>query len=159
MVIVKVTASNGNTGFYTLTLSRLQSGVKTLQSLDLGGKIMEVTDNTRVYEIEVGADVDKISIKAGAVAGATVSIDYADVAEEISSGDKVINLKSGSNVVLVKVTAEDGSGGVYTVSITRQIEKSEAYTPYVVAIVVISVVSVLIIIALTVVIIVNRRRG
>lgn len=162
VIIIKVTSSSGGAvGVYTLTVERKQSGAKTLQSLICGEEQITVDDNTKIYEVNVGQNIDKLKITAGAVEGATVTIEYADVDETVMNTDseKTIKLNSGSNVVLVKVTAADGSVGVYTLNVNREMSSGSNTMPYVVAIVVISLVAVLVIIALVVVIVVNRRRA
>lgn len=144
-------------GMYVLCVKR-PVGVKILQSLKCGDEDISVEDNTKIYEVKVDANTDKLKVTADGIEGATVFIDYANVEDVVSEGEKTVILDGESTIVPVKVTAADGSVGMYILKVTRELP-GVSTMPYVVAIVVISLIAVLVIIALTVVIVVNRRRS
>ena len=112
---VKVTAENGSTKSYTLTITRTPAPKSTNNNLsDLkvdGATVANFNKNTTSYNLgEV--ETTKTSIKIAATAedkAATVS----------GTGTKT--LKEGKNTFTVKVTAENGSVKSYTIVVTRKV--------------------------------------
>ena len=93
-----------------------------LDSLSLGAVTLSpVFDSgTTSYTATVANDVDEVTVTAEA------SSDYAAVAVTPAEGDDPdtegveVALVEGQNVITVTVTAEDGTTGTYTVTVTRQ---------------------------------------
>lgn len=156
-ILISVKATNGEEGIYVLCLLR-PVGAQTLTSLKCDDVDLDVSDNTKIIEHKVGANVDSIKITAGAIEGATVTLFDREM-NEVPFGESV-SLKGGDNAYLIKVTADDGTVSAYMLNVNREgVDTGVDAMPYIVAIIVISVVAVLVIISLTVVIIVTRRRG
>ena len=93
-----------------------------LDSLSLGAVVLSpgFDTGTTSYTATVDNDVDEVTVTAEA------SSDYATVAVTPAEGDDPdtegveVALVEGQNVVTVTVTAEDGTTGTYTVTVTRQ---------------------------------------
>jgi len=116
---VKVTAENGSTKSYTLTITRTPAPKSTnnfLSSLKVDGAVVKNFDkNTTSYNLgEVESSKTSIKIAATAADGkATVS----------GAGTKT--LKEGKNTFTIKVTSQSGSTRTYNLVITRKAKEVE----------------------------------
>ena len=114
-VTVLVTAEDGSTTKpYTITINKQapvtpKDSDSSLKDLTIGGKTIDGFSPTKTnYTINVGENDTSINIAGIATSGkSTVSV---------SGGT---NLKAGTNVAKVTVTAEDGSTTVYTINIVK----------------------------------------
>ncbi|MBP3965590.1 cadherin-like beta sandwich domain-containing protein [Paenibacillus lignilyticus] len=108
-VTVTVTAENGSTKVYSLTVNRPKSSNAKLSDLRLNGNtIAGFTPGQQTYSITV--PFDTLAVYATAKASdskAKVVI------------DKPLTLVIGTNLVMVHVTAEDGTKQTYTITVTR----------------------------------------
>lgn len=113
---ITVTAENGSTKVYTVTVNRKdnRSSNNNLKSLTLSsGKIDFKSDKTE-YELAVDYEVDKISFEAEAE----------DEKSKIT-GLEEQELQVGENVINIRVTAENESVKTYKLTIIRNIEVIE----------------------------------
>lgn len=113
---ITVTAENGSTKVYTITVNRKdnRSSNNNLKSLTLSsGKIDFKSDKTE-YELAVDYEVDKISFEAEAE----------DEKSKIT-GLEEQELQVGENVINIRVTAENESVKTYKLTIIRNIEVVE----------------------------------
>ena len=109
-VKVTVTAEDGTTKDYAITLSRAKSTDATLNNLTVSEGILTPTfnKNTLNYTVNVDNDVTSIEILATATdSNATVT----------GTGTKQLN--TGDNTVTIKVTSESGSENTYTINVIR----------------------------------------
>ncbi|NIK78515.1 hypothetical protein FHS15_003653 [Paenibacillus castaneae] len=112
VITVHVTAEDGTTNKYTVTLTRAKSSDATLSTLTLSGVTLSPTfaSGTLSYTANVANDV--VSTTVAATKGdTTATITTADL------GSKPLSV--GVNVITVHVTAEDGTTNKYTVIVTR----------------------------------------
>ena len=101
-VTITVTAENGTTATYTLTLNVLiLSSVKTLSTFTVGGNTV--------------ANASVVSLPAGSKTVAVVATPTESKATVSISGNT--GLSAGSNTLTAIVTAEDGTTATYTVTI------------------------------------------
>ncbi len=75
---------------------------------------------TTFYEADVANSVSSLTVTPTASdAGASITVDGTAVATDVASGP--ITLNAGANLILVEVTAADGSTMTYTVVVTRTV--------------------------------------
>ena len=99
-VTVTVTAENGDTKTYTVTLIKMSSDA-SLTKLTLNGTEITFTDNEAHYEAASGVRVESIAVVAEVAAGATVAYKVSEANKEI----------------VITVTAEDGTTAKYVVKV------------------------------------------
>ena len=122
---VTVTASHGgqSVGSATVTIEANDTPLSndaTLSSLALSGvDIGTFNSGATGYSATVGYDVSSTTVTADPTDdGASVTI--ADANGSTQGISRAVSLSSGDNVIIVKVTAEDGNTTkVYTVTVTR----------------------------------------
>lgn len=115
---IVVTAENGSTRKYTVTIIRKDekgnsaalSTNNYLSSLSVTGYEIEFNKDTLEYSLTVEANVDKIDIKT------TLADSKAKVI--VSNVDP---LKSGSNEIIITVTAENGTNRIYKVIVNKKL--------------------------------------
>ncbi len=130
VITVRVTAEDGTTKDYTVTVTRQQSSDAdlsgltasaavsadgTFSALDIGTFSLATTSYTATVP-HATTHVKLTPTVADAVASVTVD----GTAVNSSSDSGVIALEVGANVITVRVTAEDGTTKDYTVTVTRQ---------------------------------------
>ncbi|WP_165972400.1 cadherin-like beta sandwich domain-containing protein [Paenibacillus piri] len=125
-VVVTVTAQDGTAKDYTITVTRAASTVATLSGLTLSSGILSpsFSSNTAGYSSTVANSVSSITIKPTATnAGATLTVSVnGGAAAAVGSGQDSLPLalNTGSNSIVVIVTAQDGSTTKqYTITVTR----------------------------------------
>ncbi|WP_416356551.1 putative Ig domain-containing protein [Aureimonas phyllosphaerae] len=118
---VVVTAQNGSTNTYTVTVTRAASSVATLANLvpSAGSLNAAFASGTASYTLALPAGQTSISFTPTlSDAGATVSVNGAAVAS--GGASSAIAVPVGTTTVSVVVTAADGSSTqTYTVAVTR----------------------------------------
>jgi len=109
-VDITVTAEDGSTKIYTVTINRAASNDATLNNLTVStGTLNPVFDaNTTSYTVSVANNVTSITV-TGTANHSTATV----------SGNGAKTLSVGANTVYITVTAEDGSTKIYTITITR----------------------------------------
>ena len=118
VITVEVTAEDGTTKTYTVTVTRASlSADATLSSLDLSGVTLSplFASDTTSYTGSVASSVTSTMVAAAtthAGAMAVVKLRGADT-------DGTVNLAVGDTVITVEVTAEDGTTETYIVTVTR----------------------------------------
>ncbi|PWW01247.1 sugar lactone lactonase YvrE, partial [Paenibacillus cellulosilyticus] len=120
-ITVKVTAGNGTTKIYTVTVTRGALSNNT----DLSGLVLSSGTLSPVfgagtinYTASVGNGVSSITIKP-TVADSRSTVSVNDVPVNSGEASASLPLIVGSNTITVKVTAEDGTFKTYTVTVTR----------------------------------------
>ena len=133
---VRVTAENGTTKNYTVTVTRqaadtggsTQSSDASLSGLlvSAGTLTPSFSAATTSYAVAVEHTVESVKLTPTVNhAGATVTVNGAEVASGSPSGS--ISLSVGENPIEVVVTAEDGTTRTYRVTVTRA-EKTQEKT-------------------------------
>ena len=129
-VTIMVTAEDGTTKSYTLTVHRLEpkrepktptapSKDATLRALGLSMGSISPTfaATTYQYAAQVGSNVATVTIVASAIEGASVAITPADT-DPVAAGHQVA-LSMGDNTIAILVTAPDKTNKAYILTITR----------------------------------------
>lgn len=109
VVIITVTAENGDVRKYTLNVTKSDDkSSNKLASLDIKEKPVEFNKNTYEYSIKVPNDIKKLTIDA--------------IPEDKNSKVEIIGndrLSRGNNVVLIKLTDKNGYSNYYRVNVNR----------------------------------------
>ena len=113
---IKVKAEDGTEKVYTVTIERELSSDVKLSDLKVDGETIPGFDpDVPSYTLpDVGNDVESITIDA------TPENDEATVEVVGADSNGVVPLEVGENVITVKVTAQDGSVGTYTITVNRE---------------------------------------
>ncbi|RZA30570.1 MAG: cadherin-like beta sandwich domain-containing protein, partial [Proteobacteria bacterium] len=120
-ITILVTAQNGSTKTYSVTVDRSPSGNADLASLSLSGGSLSpaFTAGNTTYSASVNNSVSAITFTPGVgEPNATVTVNGQAVASGTASAG--IPLVVGPNVVSILVTAQNGVQKTYTVTVTRQ---------------------------------------
>ena len=123
---VEVTAKDGSTQTYTITVSRTASDVATLSALtisDMDGNAIDLdqafASGTASYTAEVAANINRITV-LGTLSDSTASLAYDPSTDADGETDgHQVDLTYRNNVVRANVTAEDGGTQTYTIRVTR----------------------------------------
>ena len=117
-----VTAQDGTTKTYTVTVTRAGSAVATLTGLSLSNAASLsplFASGTDSYTASVGTLVDSITVTATRTQeNATITVNGTSVNSGSASG--LIPLNVGSNTITVVVTAQDGTTKTYRVYVIRK---------------------------------------
>jgi len=131
IVKIKVTPNEGKETIYTVTIKKDQSDKPILSS---DANLTSITSNKGIitptfdkdvldYEITVNKNVADITLNT------TTSSNKAEVVYSFNNKEyksfKDVPLENGSNVVFIKVTAEDGTEKIYTVTVNKYYVDSE----------------------------------
>jgi hypothetical protein len=108
VVNIIVTAEDGTSGTYTVTIHRLSNDA-TLKNLELSAGDLSFDANTTAYTVNVSNDVTGINVNG------TANHSAATVNGNVSGK----TLEIGDNVIEITVTAEDGTTMTYTLRIVR----------------------------------------
>ena len=114
-VTIEITAEDGTSRIYTINVTRLDKESKTkLEDIVIDGYPIspKFDPDTFTYTIDVDGDIDKLDIKA-------IAKDENSVVEIIGNED----LKFGNNVILVKVTDENGLVQYYRLNVDKKSAK------------------------------------
>ena len=123
-ITVRVTAEDGTTKDYTVTVTRQQAPLSSnanLSALTVSADDLTFDSATTSYALEVAHDVTSVTLTPTVqdTGKATVTVDGTTVAS--GSASDAIALSVGANSITVRVTAEDSTTTKdYTVTITRQ---------------------------------------
>ena len=123
VITVQVMAEDGTTLDHTVTVTRqaapLSSNVN-LSALTASAGDLSFDPATMIYSVEVAHDVTSVNLTPTVedTGKATVTVNGAAVAS--GSACDAISLNEGENVIIVRVTAEDGTTLDCTVTVTRQ---------------------------------------
>lgn len=114
-IILLVTAENGNTTTYTLTINKKEneedivlSNINSLKSLTIDKIDFEFNKDKLEYNLEVAFATDKIKL----------SYELEDNSASVST-DKEVNLVVGKNIINIVITAQNGEKKTYTLNIVR----------------------------------------
>ena len=125
-VSILVTAENGDTNEYILTIGRaIASGDANLASLEVseGELSPQFSSGTQNYLVDVGNSVNNIRLTPSTESdGATVQVDGTSVPS--GSKSENISLDFGRNEIEVVVTAENGSTRIYTIAVVREVSSN-----------------------------------
>jgi gliding motility-associated-like protein len=121
VISVLVTAQNGSTTTYSVTVTRLASNIATLANLTLSAGTLTpaFASGTTSYSANVANTINSITVTPITTdASATITVNGATVASGTSSN--AINLNVGANTITTVVTAQDGATiDTYTVVVNR----------------------------------------
>ena len=120
VITIEVTAQDGTTQTYTVTVTRAKSSDATLSGLTIseGGLSSGFASDTFDYTASVLNSVDSVTVTPEARENnATVTVNRSTVTS--GSDYTVRDLDVGSNVITIVVTAQDGTTQTYTVTVTR----------------------------------------
>ncbi|MFD0674698.1 cadherin-like beta sandwich domain-containing protein [Cohnella sp. GCM10027633] len=127
-VPIVVTAQDGTTSTYTVTVTRAPSTDASLSGLTVssGSLSPAFASGTTGYAVSVANGVSSITVTpTTSSAGATVTVD--GNAATSGTASAAINLSVGTNTIPIVVTAQDGTTtGTYTVTVTRAALSSDA---------------------------------
>ena len=112
---ITVKAENGSERPYYITIERELNDDVKLSDLKVNGETINGFDpETPSYDLgEVGNDVESLTITG------TPQDDNATVEVEGADENGVVPLEVGENTIKVKVTAQDGTEGFYTITVDR----------------------------------------
>ncbi|MFC4301928.1 cadherin-like beta sandwich domain-containing protein [Cohnella boryungensis] len=134
---ITVTAQNGSTKIYSISVTRAASTVATLSGLTLSSGAFSpgFNANTTSYTATAANGYSSVTVKPTATnAGATISVvvnggDPIAVASGTDSTD--LSLSTGSNTIQVKVLAQDGvTTRTYTITVTRSLSSASDMTAF-----------------------------
>nr|WP_238357912.1 cadherin-like beta sandwich domain-containing protein [Cohnella zeiphila] len=119
-ITVEVTAPDGTTTkTYTVTVKRAPSSNAKLSGLTLSEGMLAFDPDTEDYTVDVGNEVDSITVKPTA-ADATAGIKVKGSVVDSGSDSASIELNVGNNLIPVEVTAQDRTTTkTYTVTVVR----------------------------------------
>ena len=119
-VTVVVTAQNGTTGTYTVTITRAQSSDATLSSLLLssGSLSPSFSASTTSYTSSIANTVTSITVTP-IVNEANATVTVSGISTTSGNASSGITMNIGSNTVTIVVTAQNGATNTYTVTVTR----------------------------------------
>ncbi|MEL7719561.1 cadherin-like beta sandwich domain-containing protein [Citromicrobium bathyomarinum] len=119
-IVVEVTAPDGTTRQYTVTVTRAPSSDATLAGLSVSaGTLTPAFDPAQGnYTVRVANDVDTITVTPTAAGvGATITVN--GIATASGSASAPISIVVGTTPVTIRVTAANGASRVYSVPVTR----------------------------------------
>ena len=118
--VIKVTSPTNDIKNYTINVSynvqKEKSKINTLKTLKLSAGEINFSSNLNNYNVEVEYDIDKIKIDSTLTDSKSSYID--------GYGNREVELKDGTNEVLLKVKAENDDINTYTLIINRK-EKAD----------------------------------
>ncbi|WP_379970574.1 cadherin-like beta sandwich domain-containing protein [Ectobacillus sp. sgz5001026] len=113
-----VTAQDGTTKTYTITVERAASSNADLTNLTPSNGTFTFDKDTTSYTMKVGNDVTSTKITP-ALADPTASVTVNGVAVASGEASGAINLEVGTNTITTVVTAQDGTTKTYTITVER----------------------------------------
>ncbi|WP_282936883.1 cadherin-like beta sandwich domain-containing protein [Paenibacillus sp. RC67] len=121
-ITIVVTAQDGLTKTYSVTVNRLQAANTNadLSSLTLSNAILSpaFASGTTAYTSSVASGLSSITVSASVYdKNATMTVNGNSVTSGQASGP--INLQIGNNIINIVVTAQDGTTKTYNVTVTR----------------------------------------
>ena len=117
-VTVVVTAQNGTTKTYTVTVTRAVSANNNLAALSLSSGTLNPVFSAAQQNYTATVPGAAITVTP-TVADSSASVTVNGVAVTSGNASGPIALNVGTNVITVQVTAQDGSPRAYTVTVTR----------------------------------------
>ena len=110
-----LSTSEGGIGmkFITIVRNDNRSAVNTLKTLTVSDASFDFKSNVKNYNLTVPNDVSKVTINSTLTDAKSTYVK--------GFGNRSVDLKEGSNKVLIKVKAENGKENVYTLNITREL--------------------------------------
>ncbi len=126
VIEIAVTAEDGTTKTYKVTVTRAASSNNNLNSLTTSEGALNPTFNGAIsnYEVSVANSVTSLSVTAS-VYSPHASFTINGVAGVNDQASSPIPLNVGENTIVVKVQAQDGTERQYTIVVTR-LESSNA---------------------------------
>lgn len=115
---VVVTSESGSSKTYTITITRPdnRSTNNNLKSLSVNQGSISFNKNTTNYSIDVDSNVSSIKV--------TAAVEDSSASFVSGFGSRTVDLNYGSNAVLVKVQAQNGSVKTYTINVNRKDDRS-----------------------------------
>jgi gliding motility-associated-like protein len=111
-----ITAEDGTSKTYTLTVTRLQSSNNDLKALAISGGQIPAQASAAAFTATVTAPT--VTVRATAAdANAAIRINGTAIASGVYSD--AISLAIGANTITTIITAEDGTPKTYTLTVTR----------------------------------------
>ena len=117
-IFITVTAQNGATGIYTITITRTPASTDTTLAA-LSFSDVNLSPAFASLSRSYTATVDYVLTQTTITATATDSLNKGVAITAADINNNLINLAVGDNIITVTVTAEDNSTDVYTITITR----------------------------------------
>ncbi|WP_436135403.1 IPTL-CTERM sorting domain-containing protein [Acidovorax sp. LjRoot129] len=117
-VTVVVTAQNGTTKTYTVTVTRAVSANNNLAALALSSGTLNPVFSAAQQNYTATVPGASLTVTP-TVADSSASVTVNGVAVTSGNASGPIALNVGTNVITVQVTAQDGSPRAYTVTVTR----------------------------------------
>ena len=127
-VQVTVTAEDGSQRIYTINVKKSDKEANNkLTGITIDGTTLNPTfnPNTTVYTAQVGSGTKSINVKA-TPENENAKVEYSVNGSEFKS-DGNLDLQEGNNVVIVKVTDENGFIQMYTVNVEKKSSTFELF--------------------------------
>ena len=127
-VQITVTAEDGSQKIYTINVKKSEKESKNkLTGITIDGTtlIPGFNPNTTIYTAEVGSGTNSINVKA-TPENENAKVEYSINGSEFKE-DGNLDLQDGNNVVIVKVTDENGFVQMYTVNVERKSSTFELF--------------------------------
>jgi len=125
VITILVTAQDGTTKTYTVTVTRAEAPPVLSSNADLSGLVLseetltpEFAAGTTSYTAAVANEVNSLTVTP-TVAESHATVEVTDTEVESGSESGAIDLAVGNNTITVRVTAQDGTTKTYTVTVTR----------------------------------------
>ncbi|MFJ5714065.1 beta strand repeat-containing protein [Neobacillus sp. NPDC093127] len=115
-ITIVVTAQDGTTKTYNITVNRAKSSNADLSKLTIGNVSIPFEPAKTDYNLNVGNETTNFDLSV------TLADDTATVeinGEPVLNGKAVIPLKVGKNTITILVTAQDGTTKIYSIHVTR----------------------------------------
>jgi len=111
-VPIKVKAENGSERTYTINITRVdnRSSNNYLKTLSLSSGSLNFNKNTLNYNVTVKPSVTSLKV--------TASLEDSKASFVSGYGPRDVKLKNGTNSILIKVKAENGSERTYTINVS-----------------------------------------
>ncbi|CAM3552966.1 MULTISPECIES: cadherin-like beta sandwich domain-containing protein [Saccharibacillus] len=119
-ITVKVTAENGTSQSYTVTVTRAANGNTNLRALSLSSGTLSPSFNSATMEYTVAATAEAATLTVTATtADTTASVEVNGIGALSGSASNPIQTTPGANEIFVDVTAQNGTSKRYTITVTR----------------------------------------
>lgn len=111
---INVTSESGSTKTYTITITRPDNRDKnnSLSSLSLNGDVIDLKSDVSEYSYEVENDITQMRLEAILSSNKAIFVE--------NYGSRTVELKEGTNVIEIKIKAENENIRTYTLNIKRK---------------------------------------
>ena len=129
-IVATVTAEDGSTGEHTLTVTREQSSDVSLAKFTVNDGTADTdvnADANGVFAHGVGYDVMQVTVSATAGHASAQGAEITSPADaDANTAGHQVDLAVGDNAIVATVTAQDGSTGEHTLTVTRTAAATDA---------------------------------